>query len=65
MPLSKPLGEISGLAINAKGHLVVFHRADRIWNEQSFDKNEKLNKNYGAIPNATIAVVDPESGKVR
>src|SRR5690242_9041289 len=64
LPLSKPLGEVSGLALDNKGHLVAFHRADRIWNEFSFDKNEKLNSSYGAIPNATIAVINPDNGEV-
>jgi peptidylamidoglycolate lyase len=52
------------LALDNKGHLVAFHRADRIWNEFSFDKNEKLNSSYGAIPNATIAVINPDNGEV-
>ena len=34
MSLSKPLGEISGLAMNAKGQLVAFHRGDRVWDEK-------------------------------
>ncbi|KAK6014707.1 hypothetical protein OSTOST_19904, partial [Ostertagia ostertagi] len=34
LPVSKPLGEVSGLAIDPKGRLVAFHRADREWNEK-------------------------------
>ncbi|PAV80406.1 hypothetical protein WR25_23577 [Diploscapter pachys] len=64
MSLSKPLGEISGLAMNAKGQLVAFHRGDRVWDENSFNKNEVLDKKLGLIANSTIAVIDPATGQV-
>nr|CDJ90479.1 NHL repeat domain containing protein [Haemonchus contortus] len=64
LPVSKPLGEISGLAIDPKGRLVAFHRADREWDENSFDKKEVFNKKLGPIKNATIAIIDPSNGKV-
>ncbi|VDL79070.1 unnamed protein product [Nippostrongylus brasiliensis] len=64
LPVSKALGEISGLAINAKGQLIAFHRADREWEASSFDDKEVFNKKLGPIKNATIAVIDPSNGKV-
>lgn len=64
LPLSKPLGDIAGLAIDPKGRLVAFHRADRVWDESSFDNKAVLNKSLGPIHNATIAVIDPVTGQV-
>ncbi|VDL79995.1 unnamed protein product [Nippostrongylus brasiliensis] len=64
LPVSKALGEISGLAINAKGQLIAFHRADREWEASSFDDKEVFNKKLGHIKNATIAVIDPSNGKL-
>ncbi|KAL6731317.1 hypothetical protein Aduo_002194 [Ancylostoma duodenale] len=64
LPVSKQLGEVAGLAIDGRGRLVAFHRADREWDEKSFDEKEKFNKKLGPIKNATIAVIDPSNGKV-
>ncbi|CAJ0962695.1 unnamed protein product, partial [Mesorhabditis belari] len=61
---SKPLGQVAGLGIDSTGNLIAFHRADREWNEDTFTKDFKLNKALGVIPNATIAVIDPNNGKV-
>ncbi|KJH53351.1 NHL repeat protein [Dictyocaulus viviparus] len=63
LPLSKNLGEISGLAMDLKGRLVAFHRADREWNEKSFDENDVFNKELGPIKNSTISVIDKNNGK--
>ncbi|KIH59915.1 NHL repeat protein [Ancylostoma duodenale] len=63
LPVSKQLGEVAGLAIDGRGRLVAFHRADREWDEKSFDEKEKFNKKLGPIKNATIAVIDPSNGK--
>ncbi|CAJ0575330.1 unnamed protein product, partial [Mesorhabditis spiculigera] len=61
---SKPLGQISGLGITSKGHLLAFHRAEREWTEESFSKDFKFNAHTGMIANATIAVIDPANGQV-
>ncbi|RCN38046.1 hypothetical protein ANCCAN_16035 [Ancylostoma caninum] len=63
LPVSKQLGEVAGLAIDGSGRLVAFHRADREWDEKSFDEKEKFNKKLGPIKNATITVIDPSNGK--
>ncbi|VDM68339.1 unnamed protein product [Strongylus vulgaris] len=64
LPISKQLGEIGGLAIDGKGHLVAFHRAEREWDANSFDGKEKFNKKLGPIKNSTIAIIDTSNGKV-
>ncbi|VDP18631.1 unnamed protein product [Heligmosomoides polygyrus] len=64
LPVSKALGEISGLAIDKKGRLVAFHRADREWDASTFNEKEVFNKKLGPIKNATIAVIDASNGNV-
>lgn len=34
VPVSKPLGEVSAIAINSDGSLLAFHRGDRIWDKE-------------------------------
>ncbi|TKR92978.1 hypothetical protein L596_007520 [Steinernema carpocapsae] len=64
VPVSEPLGQVAGIALDAQNHILAFHRADRVWEETTFDTNARLNKSLGAIANETIFVIDPESGKV-
>ncbi|VDM51590.1 unnamed protein product [Angiostrongylus costaricensis] len=63
LPTSKILGEISGLTMDLKGRLVAFHRANREWNQNSFDGKGVFNKKLGPIKNFTIAVIDTSNGK--
>uniref|UniRef100_A0A915EJ59 peptidylamidoglycolate lyase n=1 Tax=Ditylenchus dipsaci TaxID=166011 RepID=A0A915EJ59_9BILA len=62
--LPPSIGQTAGLAIDSENHLVLFHRSARVWDRFSFTEDNKLNKSLGAIPNATLAVVDPNTGKV-
>ncbi|VDM43283.1 unnamed protein product [Toxocara canis] len=57
------LGQISGLAFDPYGNLVVFHRASRIWDQSTFDYANTL-QDRSSIPEATVllAKLDP-SGK--
>ncbi|GMR56209.1 hypothetical protein PMAYCL1PPCAC_26404 [Pristionchus mayeri] len=64
MSTSKPLGEISGIAIDKKGRLVVFHRADRVWDENTFDESDRLAAGLAPIANSTIAIVNATTGQV-
>uniref|UniRef100_A0A914C064 peptidylamidoglycolate lyase n=1 Tax=Acrobeloides nanus TaxID=290746 RepID=A0A914C064_9BILA len=64
LPVSKPLGQVGGLALTPANKLVAFHRADRVWDEFSFDKNFKFNSTLGAIKNSTFYVIDPKTGAV-
>lgn len=64
LPTSEPLGQVAGIAIDSSNRILAFHRANRVWDEASFDKTAKLNKSLGAIANETIFVIDAESGKV-
>uniref|UniRef100_A0A1I7VHF9 peptidylamidoglycolate lyase n=1 Tax=Loa loa TaxID=7209 RepID=A0A1I7VHF9_LOALO len=64
LPISKPIGQVTGLGIDSQGYLLAFHRADRVWNQWSFDKYNKFNTSLGPIKNATIYIIDPHSGSV-
>uniref|UniRef100_A0A8R1HR21 peptidylamidoglycolate lyase n=1 Tax=Caenorhabditis japonica TaxID=281687 RepID=A0A8R1HR21_CAEJA len=57
---SKPIGQVSGIAINANDHIVAFHRSNRVWDEKSFNDDETFNKALGVIPNATLAIINRE-----
>ncbi|KAM3874340.1 peptidyl-glycine alpha-amidating monooxygenase B [Diretmus argenteus] len=59
------LGQVSGLALDSDGNLVIFHRGDHRWGINSFD-NQALyqQRNFGTIQQSTILVVDPVKGYV-
>jgi len=64
LPVSKPLGQVAGLAMTPSKKLVAFHRGDRVWNEFSFDKDFKFNSTLGVIKNSTFYIIDPKTGAV-
>ncbi|KAM3722349.1 putative peptidyl-alpha-hydroxyglycine alpha-amidating lyase pgal-1 [Dirofilaria immitis] len=64
LPVSKTIGQVTGLGINSQGYLLAFHRADRVWNQWSFNKYNNFNASLGPIKNATVYVINPYSGVV-
>ncbi|GMT02123.1 hypothetical protein PENTCL1PPCAC_24297, partial [Pristionchus entomophagus] len=64
MSTSKPLGQISGMALDKKGRLVVFHRADRVWDESTFDESNRMDGKVAPIANSTIAIINATTGQV-
>ncbi|XP_059395814.1 peptidyl-glycine alpha-amidating monooxygenase B isoform X1 [Carassius carassius] len=59
------LGQVSGLALNSDGDLIIFHRGDHRWGMTSFNFNGVYQqKDLGPIQQSTIMVVDPVKGKV-
>uniref|UniRef100_A0A8C2G477 peptidylglycine monooxygenase n=1 Tax=Cyprinus carpio TaxID=7962 RepID=A0A8C2G477_CYPCA len=58
------LGQVSGLALNSKGDLIIFHRGDHVWGINSFINGIYQQKDLGPIQQSTIMVVDPAKGKV-
>lgn len=38
----KSLGQVSGIGVNSKGDIVVFSRADRVWDYESFDLHDRI-----------------------
>ncbi|XP_051764680.1 peptidylglycine alpha-amidating monooxygenase isoform X4 [Ctenopharyngodon idella] len=59
------LGQVSGLALNSNGDLIIFHRGDHIWGRESFNmKGIYQQKDLGPIQQPTIVVVDQVKGQV-
>ncbi|XP_074935947.1 peptidyl-glycine alpha-amidating monooxygenase isoform X6 [Phalacrocorax aristotelis] len=63
--LDLKLGQVSGLALDPENNLVIFHRGDHVWDENSFDsKFVYQQRGLGPIEQNTILVVDPSNAKL-
>ncbi|XP_041254049.1 peptidyl-glycine alpha-amidating monooxygenase isoform X4 [Onychostruthus taczanowskii] len=63
--LDLKLGQVSGLALDLQNNLVVFHRGDRVWDENSFDsKFVYQQRGLGHIEQNTIIVLNPRNAKL-
>uniref|UniRef100_A0A674H306 Peptidylglycine alpha-amidating monooxygenase n=1 Tax=Taeniopygia guttata TaxID=59729 RepID=A0A674H306_TAEGU len=59
------LGQVSGLALDPENNLVVFHRGDRVWDENSFDsKFVYQQRGLGPIEQNTIIVLNPSNAEL-
>ncbi|XP_075788183.1 peptidyl-glycine alpha-amidating monooxygenase isoform X2 [Pelodiscus sinensis] len=59
------LGQVSGLALDTKNNLVIFHRGDHVWDENSFDSSFVYQqRGLGPIEQNTILVIDPSNAEV-
>ncbi|XP_078531572.1 peptidyl-glycine alpha-amidating monooxygenase isoform X3 [Lissotriton helveticus] len=59
------LGQVSGLALDPKNNLVIFHRGDHVWDGNSFDRKFVYQmRGIGPIEQSTILVVDPTTSTV-
>lgn len=59
------IGEVSGVAVRPTGIVVIFHRADRTWNYDTFDENAQYQEKYkGPIRDNTILELDPNTGNI-
>ncbi|KAF5301336.1 hypothetical protein FQA39_LY10734 [Lamprigera yunnana] len=59
------LGQVSGVSVNVLQQPVIFHRADRVWDINTFDENHHYRqRNLGPITSNTVLTLDPETGKV-
>ncbi|XP_076019707.1 peptidyl-glycine alpha-amidating monooxygenase A isoform X2 [Genypterus blacodes] len=59
------VGQVSGLALDLDGNLVIFHRGDHQWERYSFDKQGRFQqRSLGPIQQSTILVVDPVKGHI-
>ncbi|XP_074239248.1 peptidyl-glycine alpha-amidating monooxygenase isoform X4 [Saimiri boliviensis] len=58
-------GQVSGVALDPKNNLVIFHRGDRVWAINSFDsKFVYQQRGLGPIEEDTILVIDPNNAAV-
>ncbi|XP_068103574.1 peptidyl-glycine alpha-amidating monooxygenase isoform X5 [Hyperolius riggenbachi] len=63
--LKLKLGQVSGLALDPNNNLVIFHRGDHVWDENSFDSNFVYQeRGIGPIEESTILVVNPNSSTI-
>uniref|UniRef100_A0A8C8S3Q6 Peptidylglycine alpha-amidating monooxygenase n=1 Tax=Pelusios castaneus TaxID=367368 RepID=A0A8C8S3Q6_9SAUR len=59
------LGQVSGLALDLKNNLVIFHRGDHVWDGNSFDSSFVYQqRGLGPIEQDTILVIDPSNAEV-
>ncbi|XP_018424992.1 PREDICTED: peptidyl-glycine alpha-amidating monooxygenase isoform X6 [Nanorana parkeri] len=59
------LGQVSGLALDPNNNLVIFHRGDHVWDENSFDRNFVYQeRGIGPIEESTILIVSPNSSTI-
>lgn len=58
-------GQVSGVALDSKNNLVIFHRGDHVWDGNSFDsKFVYQQRGLGPIEEDTILVIDPNNAEV-
>ncbi|XP_037657705.1 peptidyl-glycine alpha-amidating monooxygenase isoform X14 [Choloepus didactylus] len=58
-------GQVSGVALDPKNNLVIFHRGDHVWDGNSFDsKFVYQQRGLGPIEEDTILVIDPNSAAI-
>ncbi|EMP32480.1 Peptidyl-glycine alpha-amidating monooxygenase [Chelonia mydas] len=59
------LGQVSGLALDPKNNLVIFHRGDHVWDGNSFDSSFVYQqRGLGPIEQNTILVIDPSNADI-
>ncbi|XP_078070845.1 peptidyl-glycine alpha-amidating monooxygenase B isoform X2 [Mustelus asterias] len=59
------LGQVSGVALDSKDNLVIFHRGNHVWDENSFDQKHIYQpQGIGPIQYNTILTLDPVTVKV-
>ncbi|XP_053767127.1 peptidyl-glycine alpha-amidating monooxygenase isoform X4 [Desmodus rotundus] len=58
-------GQVSGVALDPKNNLVIFHRGNHVWDVNSFDsKFVYQQRGLGPIEEDTILVIDPNNAAV-
>ncbi|XP_060652540.1 peptidyl-alpha-hydroxyglycine alpha-amidating lyase 1 isoform X2 [Drosophila nasuta] len=59
------LGAVTAVSLDGAGHVVIFHRVDRIWNSITFNNSHVYQeRNKGPIKQNTVLGLEPETGKV-
>ncbi|XP_060533454.1 peptidyl-alpha-hydroxyglycine alpha-amidating lyase 2-like isoform X2 [Cylas formicarius] len=59
------LGQVSGVSVNSALQPVIFHRADRSWDQYSFNSTHHYQQGHlGPIKDHTVLTLDPQTGKV-
>lgn len=58
------LGAVSAVSFDLSGNIVVFHRADRIWNVNTFNLNIYADRMLGPIKRNTIIAFNRQNGTI-
>ncbi|XP_037945490.1 peptidyl-alpha-hydroxyglycine alpha-amidating lyase 1-like isoform X1 [Teleopsis dalmanni] len=59
------LGSVTAVSFDKDGNVVIFHRVDRVWDQDTFDNaNIFQQKRKGPIINSTVLAFDRQSGKL-
>lgn len=59
------LGSVTAVSFDKAGNVVIFHRCDRLWEQDSFLTNNVFNKRkLGPIRDSTVLALDRETGKL-
>ncbi|KAJ7365747.1 hypothetical protein OS493_002463 [Desmophyllum pertusum] len=61
------LGPVTGVSLDSKGQVVVFHRGSRIWDDNTFDSSNAFRNadTVGTINDHTIWIIDSVTGKAK
>lgn len=55
-------GQLSAVAIDPDGNIAAFSRGSRIWGSQTFDADNKFDRDEGAIRENTVTLLSAETG---
>ncbi|KAM7341956.1 peptidyl-alpha-hydroxyglycine-alpha-amidating lyase 1 [Cochliomyia hominivorax] len=59
------LGAVTAVSFDKAGNVVIFHRCDRVWELDTFSRNNVFTKrNKGAIRDSTVLALDRQTGKL-
>ncbi|XP_075216771.1 peptidyl-alpha-hydroxyglycine alpha-amidating lyase 1-like isoform X2 [Lycorma delicatula] len=64
---SLELGQVSGVSVDSKGLVYIFHRGDRVWDSSTFDAVNKITtieRHRGPISVPTVIIYNPTSGQI-
>lgn len=59
------LGSVTAVSFDKDGNVVIFHRCDRVWEQDTFSNNHEFRKrNKGPIRDSTVLALERETGKL-
>uniref|UniRef100_A0A1I8PLY6 peptidylamidoglycolate lyase n=1 Tax=Stomoxys calcitrans TaxID=35570 RepID=A0A1I8PLY6_STOCA len=59
------LGSVTAVSFDRAGNVVLFHRCDRIWEQNTFSNDNKFyGRNKGPIRDSTVLALERETGKL-
>ncbi|KAI9578873.1 peptidyl-alpha-hydroxyglycine alpha-amidating lyase 1 [Glossina fuscipes] len=63
--LARELGSVTAVDFDKGGHVVLFHRADHVWTQATFDHNNVYrDREKGPIRSSTVLALDCQTGKL-